>query len=158
MRNGWIRFLLGAVIGVGVAFVVAKTLRPPPGPPLGPSAERLPRDVVEEMAPRMASFVRALSEKPTRIDAPPDWKPLLTRPDATRLHCAACHGEEGGEWEADIAEGSLDGAGPPEELRRRRMIRLMESWVTKVNRDLKPLLRKAVVCIDCHDRDPRGAG
>ena len=35
------------------------------------------------------------------------------------------------------------------------MVTLMEHWVEKLNKQAKPLLTKAVTCIDCHDTDPR---
>jgi hypothetical protein len=35
------------------------------------------------------------------------------------------------------------------------MVKLMEKWVRQLNRKADHLLRKAVVCLDCHDSDPR---
>ena len=55
-----------------------------------------------------------------------------------------------------IRRGYLPVEGGAPALERDAMIALMEEWVRTLNRKGGPLLRKAVVCIDCHQRDPRG--
>jgi len=98
----------------------------------------------------MHAFVRALSERPENGDPSPRWTPLTTAP----VRCATCHGDSGADMEADIASGELD-VSAGERPTHDDMVRLMERWVRRLNRDARHSLRKAVVCLDCHASDPR---
>ena len=101
------------------------------------------------MAPRMHAFVRALSERPQNADPAKQWSPLLTEP----VSCSTCHAN-GARMEADIAGGEL-AVESSQPLEHEKMVKLMEKWVRQLNRKADHLLRKAVVCLDCHDSDPR---
>lgn len=101
------------------------------------------------MAPRMHAFVSALSERPGNADPAKQWTPLLTEP----VRCATCH-DNGARMEADIADGEL-AVESSQPLEHEKMVKLMEKWVRQLNRKADHLLRKAVVCLDCHDSDPR---
>jgi len=101
------------------------------------------------MAPRMHAFVTALSERPQNADPAKQWSPLLTEP----VNCSTCH-EKGARRAADIASGELAVAAS-QPLEQAEMVKLMEKWVRQLNRKADHLLRKAVVCLDCHDSDPR---
>ena len=108
------------------------------------------------MAPRMNAFVRALREPPRNADPSPHWRPLLTESAPDALLCSLCHGNRGERMERAVRRGDLPVERSAPALERDAMIALMEEWVRKLNRKAGPLLRKAVVCIDCHERDPRG--
>ena len=118
-----------------------------------------PRDMEERARvypALMVAFVNALKQPPTNEDSAPGWKPLLKDPATMSMLCAECHGETGVMLEQALSAGSFDLARPePYADNKEFMVHLMERWVTRLNRDVGPLLRKAVVCIDCHDRDPR---
>jgi len=106
-------------------------------------------DAERRMAPRMHSFVRALTEPPRNADPAPGWKPLVREP----VSCALCHGAEGARMEEDIERGILDVDAPAPPLAHDEMVALMERWVRELNR--KAGLGRAVVCLDCHRVDPR---
>lgn len=101
------------------------------------------------MVPRMHAFVSALSERPQNAEPATQWSPLVTEP----VNCSTCH-ENGARMEADIAGGELT-VGASQPLEHEEMVKLMEKWVRQLNRKADHLLRKAVVCLDCHDSDPR---
>jgi len=110
------------------------------------------RDPAERVAATralMASFVRALREKPSNREPAVAWKPLL-RGDVT---CSTCHGELGKRFEAEDAAVAVPEAYANDHA---FMVDLMERWVRRLNRQGRDLLRHAVTCLDCHDRDPRG--
>ena len=103
----------------------------------------------------MANFVRALKEPPAIRDPASNWRPLLKDPETASMLCADCHGSSG-----EAMEGDLDRIVDPAAAARyagdkRFMTHLMERWATRLNREMADQLVKAVVCIDCHDRDPR---
>ena len=75
-------------------------------------------------------------------------------PSGTPFSCSVCHGLAGEEFDLLIAEGLPEGGATPK-LSRERNIELMEEWVEQLNHAAGHLLRKAVVCTDCHERDPR---
>jgi hypothetical protein len=106
------------------------------------------------MAARMHSFVRALFEPPTNEDPALQWSAVLT--DGS-LSCSVCHGSKGEAYDRLMEDGVLEGwsADSGSALSREKMVELMEDWVEQLNHDAGHLLRKAVVCTDCHDRDPR---
>ena len=108
------------------------------------------------MAPRMHAFVRALREPPGNADPSAHWRPLLAESAPEGLLCSLCHGSRGERMESAIRRGHLPVQAGAAALERDAMIALMEEWVQTLNRKGGPLLRKAVVCIDCHERDPRG--
>ena len=102
------------------------------------------------MALRMHAFVRALYEAPLNDDPAKLWKPLV---EGSPLLCATCHGTGGERYERMFEAGAL--TGDPAPMDREAMTTLMEDWVESLNRDAEHVLRKAVVCTDCHDLDPR---
>ncbi|MEE8105063.1 MAG: hypothetical protein V3T86_05970 [Planctomycetota bacterium] len=101
----------------------------------------------------MGRFVAALSEKPTSAEPSPRWAPLLAK-GAETIGCADCHPPPA---DAKAMAGWNDGVNAAEPFRSDKdfMIDLMEAWVSKLNDDMGDRLRKAVVCRDCHQRDPR---
>jgi len=108
------------------------------------------------MAPHMHAFVRALRERPDTADPAPRWKPLLADSAPAGMLCSLCHGSHGERMERAIERGDLPLAAAGERPGREAMATIMEDWVRALNRKGGALLRKAVVCIDCHERDPRG--
>ena len=118
-----------------------------------------PRDMGELFRvypPLMVSFVNALKQPPRNKNPAPGWKPLLEDPATASMLCSACHGERGVQLERALDAGRFDLSRPAKFADNKEfMIHLMEKWVERLNRDAKPLLTKAVVCVDCHDRDPR---
>lgn len=114
-----------------------------------------PRDDAARNAtipPLMIRFVKALSSKPENENPAQGWKPLLK--ESASVSCGTCHGQIGAAMEKNLA--SLDGPVPAEaEENREFMVKLMERWVRELNRQAKDQLVKAVVCVDCHDVDPR---
>ena len=144
------------LVGLAVTFGVLALLKPPPM-----------SDQEREMANRMRSFVRALFEPPINEQPATQWTPLLkggtpllkggANSELGGLSCSVCHGTVGEEYDQAIARGELD-RGPGGQslaLTKDEMVELMEDWVEQLNHDAGHLLRKAVVCTDCHDRDPR---
>jgi len=110
------------------------------------------RDAAERaMAARMHAFVRALGEPPANAHPATHWRPLAREP----VRCATCHAEEGERMERRIASGDLPVDRPAPALDHDAMVRLMERWVRRLNREAAPVLHKAVVCLDCHETDPR---
>jgi len=116
-----------------------------------------PRDVEERVRvyrALMISFVNALRERPTNANAATDWKPLLKDPGSESMLCAACHGEAGETLEQNLAR--FDRTRPlPWADNKVFMVHLMERWTERLNMKAGHLLRKAVVCRDCHQIDPR---
>lgn len=103
--------------------------------------------------PLMVRFVKALKEKPKNRNPANGWKPLLKDPETPAMLCATCHKTTGAVMEKNLGEWDL--SRPPEADNKEFMIHLMEAWVERLNRNARGLLRKAVVCIDCHETDPR---
>ncbi|MHC4940666.1 MAG: hypothetical protein ACYTHK_17125 [Planctomycetota bacterium] len=101
------------------------------------------------MAPRMHAFVEALSQRPRNADPAVHWSPLAREP----VHCSVCH-DNGDRMQAGIASGELP-VGERSPIEHEAMVKLMEKWVRQLNRKADHLLRKAVVCLDCHESDPR---
>ncbi|MHC4548656.1 MAG: hypothetical protein ACYTEZ_07745 [Planctomycetota bacterium] len=118
-----------------------------------------PRNMAERVRiypPLMVSFVKALKERPTNRNPARGWTPLLKAPDAANMLCAVCHGKTGQGLELAVKDGRLDLTRPDDFADNKRfMAHLMESWVERLNLRAKPLLVKTVVCLDCHDSDPR---
>lgn len=113
-----------------------------------------PRDRNATMPPLMIRFVKALREPPRNDNPASGWKPLLKAPSSTSMLCADCHGAYGEAMERNLA--ALVGPEEPGGRRNRAfMIRLMERWVRELNKRARDKLVKAVVCIDCHEIDPR---
>jgi hypothetical protein len=116
-----------------------------------------PRDQQTRVAvlpPLMIRFVRALKEPPKNRNPASGWKPLLKDPTAPTMLCSVCHGDTGAKMEQNLNRYAKR---PPKQYAQNKafMVNLMERWVTRLNRDAKPYLVKAVVCLDCHDTDPR---
>jgi formate-dependent nitrite reductase cytochrome c552 subunit len=102
----------------------------------------------------MTRFVSGLKEKPTSMKEPASkWQPLLK--EGSTIRCSTCH------TDSTINMDPLMDA--KDKLQRPRpyaenlefMTHLMEEWVSKLNRVAGGSLTKAVVCKDCHERDPR---
>ncbi len=116
-----------------------------------------PRDFEEQLRvfpPLMARFVNALRERPVNKNPAPDWKPLLKDPSDKSMMCATCHGATGERMEQNFGAMPKD---RPEDFANDKefMVRLMENWVTRLNRQARHLVTKAVSCRDCHATDPR---
>ncbi|MHC4134366.1 MAG: hypothetical protein ACYS0K_05220 [Planctomycetota bacterium] len=106
------------------------------------------------LPPLMIRFVKALKARPTNQNPAANWKPLLKDPNTPAMLCSVCHGDSGKRMEQSV--GQFDKP-PPKEYAQNKafMVNLMERWVERLNREAKPYLVKAVVCLDCHDSDPR---
>jgi len=113
-----------------------------------------PMEKNDVFPPLMAAFVKALSETPANADPATGWQPLLKDPAAAGMLCGTCHGEVG-----KLMERNLDFASLVRPAKyaddKALMVHLMEEWVGELNRKAADLLVKAVVCTDCHERDPR---
>jgi len=143
----WLRISAGFVVGVVLTLGGVFWLQPP-------------RMSVSEqaMALRMHSFVRALFEPPINEEAATQWSPLLKgspQLNGSAFSCSVCHGSKGEDYDRAIEQGLPKREPGAEALSREHMVQLMEDWVEQLNHDAGHLLRKAVVCTDCHDRDPR---
>jgi len=151
--------LAGFLVGVGLTLAGVAWLQP----------TRM-SDSDRAMAIRMQLFVRALFEPPINEGAASQWSPLLKgapllkgRPvlegsaaqEGSTFSCSVCHGSKGEDYDRAIEQGNFHAGPDPEALPRERMVQLMEDWVEQLNHDASHLLRKAVVCTDCHERDPR---
>jgi hypothetical protein len=106
------------------------------------------------LPPLMVRFVKALKERPTNRNPAANWKPLLKDPSTPSMLCSVCHGNPGKRMEQTVARSDTP---PLKEYAQNKafMANLMERWVERLNREAKPYLVKAVVCLDCHDSDPR---
>lgn len=106
------------------------------------------------LPPLMIRFVKALKERPVNRNPAADWKPLLKDPATPSMLCSVCHGDSGKGMEKNAAQFDQP---PPKEYSQNKafMVNLMERWVKRLNRVAKPYLVKAVVCLDCHETDPR---
>ncbi|MHC4972885.1 MAG: hypothetical protein ACYTG3_11190 [Planctomycetota bacterium] len=106
------------------------------------------------LPPLMVRFVKALKERPTNQNPAANWKPLLKDPSTPEMLCSVCHGGMGKKMEQNVAQFDKP---PPKEYAQNKefMVNLMERWMERLNREAKPHLVKAVVCLDCHDSDPR---
>jgi hypothetical protein len=155
VRSISIRFLAGLLVGVVITLGALSWLQPDSM-----------NDQERAMAIRMRSFVRALSAPPMNEQPAKQWRVLLNgnallngagSPDLGGLSCTVCHGSVGEGYARAIARGELDDGEqrPAPAVTRERMVQIMEDWVEQLNHDAGPFLRKAVVCTDCHDRDPR---
>jgi cytochrome c553 len=113
-----------------------------------------PREKNGVLPPLMASFVRALREKPANANPAKSWKPLLKDTESTSMLCSVCHGEIGTRMEQGLDFSRLQ---RPDAYADDKtfMVYLMEEWVAELNRKASDRLVKAVVCVDCHDADPR---
>jgi hypothetical protein len=114
-----------------------------------------PREAWDVLPPLMVNFVSALKEKPKNGNPAANWKPLLKDPSTSSMLCATCHGAIGGRMEQNLAQLTAKGRNPKYADNKALMIDLMERWVEKLNKSAGGLLTKAVVCLDCHDTDPR---
>lgn len=106
------------------------------------------------LPPLMIRFVKALKEPPKNQNPAANWKPLLKDPSTPAMLCSVCHGDSGKGMERSLAQFDQP---PPKAFSQNKafMVNLMERWVERLNREAKPYLAKAVVCLDCHDTDPR---
>jgi formate-dependent nitrite reductase cytochrome c552 subunit len=106
------------------------------------------------LPPLMIRFVRALKERPKNQNPAANWKPLLKDPSTPAMLCSVCHVDTGKAMEQNLARFDQP---PPKEYAQNNafMVNLMERWVHRLNSEAKPYLVKAVVCLDCHDTDPR---
>ena len=106
------------------------------------------------LPPLMIRFVKALKERPTNQNPAANWKPLLKDPTTPAMLCSLCHVDTGKAMEQNLARFDRP---PPKEFSQNKafMANLMERWVHRLNREAKTYLVKAVVCLDCHDTDPR---
>ena len=129
-----LRFAAGVALGIIVTTYLIVSTRP-----AGLTVEQ------QEMANRMRSFLRSLKERPENEDPAALWKPLLKEGSVS---CRDCHGAEASRFERAPRA-------PASPLPHDEMVALMEEWVEQLNRDASMHLRKAVVCTDCHERDPR---
>jgi len=114
-----------------------------------------PEEAWTALPPMMVSFVSALKTKPTNKNPAQNWKPLLKDPSTSAMLCNVCHGSIGEMMEKNIAR--FENAPRPEKYLNDKafMVELMEHWVAKLNKNAGGMLTKAVVCLDCHDTDPR---
>ena len=94
--------------------------------------------------------------RPGNDDPAPRWRPLLVDTAPAGTLCSLCHGSHGERMEVAIERGDLPLESTGKPPGREAMVAIMEDWVRALNRKGGALLRKAVVCIDCHERDPRG--
>jgi len=116
-----------------------------------------PRDEQTRIAvlpPLMIRFVKALKERPANQNPAANWKPLLKDPATPAMLCSLCHVDIGKAMEQNLARFDKP---PPKEYTQNKafMVTLMERWVHRLNSEAKSYLVKAVVCLDCHDTDPR---
>ena len=134
MARPILKFLAGVVVGlVGTTWLIVST-------------EPVTLDEREiAMANRMRAFLRALHERPVNENPAGLWKPLAK--DGA-ISCRVCHGAAGDRYDRAPHDGA-----PP--MDRDEMIALMEEWVEQLNREAGQFLGKAIVCTDCHERDPR---
>jgi len=109
---------------------------------------------IRVLPPLMVSFVKALREKPQNAAPAPEWKPLLKDQENTSMLCSLCHGRVGEQMEAKLEQFPKERPADYAD-NKEFMIHLMEDWVTRLNRQGRHLLKKAVVCRDCHAVDPR---
>jgi hypothetical protein len=114
-----------------------------------------PREAWDVLPPLMVNFVSALKEKPQNKNPAANWKPLLKDPTTSSMLCASCHGRIGERMEQNLAQLTSKGRNPKYADDKQFMVDLMERWVEKLNKHAGGLLTKAVVCLDCHDTDPR---
>ena len=109
------------------------------------------------MAARMHAFASALVEPPKNPEPAARWRPLLKDSVAPERMCSLCHDAQGERMGVAIRDGALPLDVAARELDREEMVELMEAWMRQLNRTGGHLLVKSVVCIDCHQADPRGA-
>lgn len=106
------------------------------------------------LPPLMIRFVKALKERPKNQNPAANWKPLLKDPSTPAMLCSVCHVDTGKAMEQNLARFDQP---PPKEFAQNKafMVNVMERWVHRLNSEAKSYLSKAVVCLDCHDTDPR---
>ncbi|MGH7163707.1 MAG: hypothetical protein ACREID_09500 [Planctomycetota bacterium] len=115
-----------------------------------------PREKFEVYPYFMATFVRALSARPTTNREPASrWKPLLRDPQGAPVLCSTCHhGDTGPAMDRSFLGAELP---RPEKYAGDKafMVDLMQEWVSRLNREAADRIIRPVVCSDCHETDPR---
>ncbi|MHC4932857.1 MAG: hypothetical protein ACYTGV_11775 [Planctomycetota bacterium] len=102
----------------------------------------------------MKKFVKALTEPPQNKHPNPAYVPVLRDPK-NPLRCASCHDPSKVDMERMM---SLDPG--PEKVEPYRqnpqfMFRLMDNWVSRLNKRHADKLVEPVTCTTCHAVDPR---
>jgi len=142
--------LLGVALGAAAGVLARGEISAEP-PPIAATTKPDARAIATSHL--MAKFVAALSESPATGEPSPRWAPLLSAASDT-IRCVDCHAPPA---DASAMSGWNQGVDAAEPFRSDKdfMIDLMEAWVSRLNDDMGDRLRKAVVCRDCHARDPR---